>query len=201
VPELINQSAVEAEKNMQIPPSKEFFKLPIFLAILFTFTLKVMLGLVGAMMTTKESVFSELLFAKATRDVMLVALCLVMLFIFIPQAMEYQRLCKYLASLSDTDSLPCYSAIVGVLVPWVLTAILVHTQEFLQIMNYTTCCALSFISVFCTLIMYGTFLEQSMIHEKNFRDTLGKLVMLDEMGSDSDESDKDQEEKKEQEEE
>ena len=99
------------------------------------------------------------------------------MFVVLPDSIEQQRLCRYLAGVTEYDSIPCYQNLIGIFLPWSLAAILVHMQCFVQLINFSTLICLSVVSISCTLLMWSLQLDEAMQHEQNFRETMRRLVI------------------------
>ena len=70
-------------------PSKDHFKLPLFLANFLACFLKCLFAIVGAMMLNDESnLFGDLLFSKSAPDAVLVSLTVFSVFIVLPQSTD-----------------------------------------------------------------------------------------------------------------
>lgn len=67
--------------------------------------------------------------------------------------------------------------LVGLILPW-LTAILVsHLQIYAVLVNWTSLVFGILVSIFCSLIMWTIQMEESMIHEANFKESIKMLVV------------------------
>ena len=134
----------------------------------------------GAMMLTDNSnMFSGLLFDVNQNEATLMMLGVYCLLIVLPQAIDYQKQAKYFASLGVEDAIPCNQFLVGLLLPWLIACILCHLQIFALLINWTTLILGMFVVITCSLLMWTTQMEESMVHEKNFRESITMLVIKD----------------------
>ena len=87
VPELVFNSSKDSES---FNPSRDYFKLPLFLGSMLAFVLKCCFGIAGAMSISDDStnIFSHLLFCKPTPEALLVALTFYALACLIPQILH-----------------------------------------------------------------------------------------------------------------
>ena len=70
-------------------PSKNYFKLPLFLATVLACFLKCSFAVVGAMMLTESSnIFGDVLFSRSTSDAALIVLAVFVVMIVIPQTIN-----------------------------------------------------------------------------------------------------------------
>lgn len=66
-------------------PTKEYFRLPLFLATLTACSLKILLGIAGAMAFTDQgNVFDNLLFSKNTPDAVLIIVTVFVAVVILP---------------------------------------------------------------------------------------------------------------------
>jgi uncharacterized protein YacL len=136
---------------------------------------------VGAMMFTETSnIFDDMIFSHNSSDAVLVVLAIFVTLIVLPQSIAFQGQAKYFASISqENDSIPCNPYLIGLIIPW-LTAILVsHLQIFAMLINWTSLLFTVIVSVFCSLLMWTIQMEESMIHENNFKESIRMLVVSD----------------------
>lgn len=65
------------------------------------------------------------------------------------------------------------------MLPWMIAACVNHAQIFVHLINWTSLICLVFVSVICSLIMWTRQLEETLVHESNFRETVKILVVQD----------------------
>ena len=178
VPELLiyTQTTMEADRE---GPTKEYFRLPLFLATLMACSLKILFGIAGAMaFTDSGNVFDNLLFSKNTPDAVLIIVTLFVGVVVLPQAVDQQRQAKYFASISsENDSIPCNQYLVGIILPWILAIVLNHLQIFAILVNWTSLILIVSVSITCSFLMWATQMDEAITHEKNFRDSVKSLVV------------------------
>ena len=84
MPELLFNN-LDTPQSELISPSKNYFKLPLFLATFLAFILKCLFALVGAMMLNESSkIFDDMLFSKSTSDAALIVLAIFIIMIVLP---------------------------------------------------------------------------------------------------------------------
>lgn len=166
VPELMmNDPKYERDSS----PYHEYFKLPLVLANIGALAFKWCFAAAGAIAFTQDTnLFAGLLFSKSPNDAVLGVLAVFALLIVLPNSIHLQRQAKYFATLSSEDSIPCNQYLVGILLPWVLAAVLCHLQIFMQLVNFTSLVCCLNVAVVCSFLMWTTQLEESMVHQTNF---------------------------------
>ena len=183
VPELLLNSQDPATSGDS--PSKDYFRLPLFLGTFLACSLKCVFGIVGAMMFTEESnLFGNMLFSDKTPDAVLISLALFSIVVLLPQAIDLQKQAKYFASISsENDAIPCNRYLVGLLLPWFISAIVSHLQIFVYLINWTSLICVMMVSVTCSLLMWTTQMDEALVHETNFRESITMLVVQDDQDS------------------
>mmetsp|Transcript_34372 Transcript_34372/g.52658 ORF Transcript_34372/g.52658 Transcript_34372/m.52658 type:complete len:91 (-) Transcript_34372:401-673(-) len=78
---------------------------------------------------------------------------------------------------SDYDSIPCNQYLVGLVLPWVLAAIVCHLQAYALLLNWVTLSCSWVVSVVCSLLMWTTQIEEAIVHETNFKESIQMLVV------------------------
>lgn len=106
--------------------------------------------------------------------------------IVLPQCIHLQRQAKYFATLSTEDNVPCNQYLVGIFLPWLLACVLSHFQIFVHLVNLTSLVCGLLVAVVCSLLMWTTQVEETMVHETNFRESITMLVVQDPENDDSD---------------
>jgi len=177
VPELLINSQDSPNDN----PARDYFSLPLFLATFFACILKCLFGFVGAMMFTDSSnLFDNMLFSVDTPDAVRIALTVFVVVVVLPQAIDLQKQAKYFASISsENDAIPCNQYLVGLFLPWFIAVIVSHLQIFALLINWTSLICVVGVSVVCSLLMWTTQMEESLVHETNFRESITMLVVQD----------------------
>ena len=83
------QEAAADTKETRCQPYKDHFKTPLVISSVLSFGLKVLLGVIGAMMSQSDvNVFSNLIFSKHLQDTVLITLAILILAIVLPSAVE-----------------------------------------------------------------------------------------------------------------
>jgi hypothetical protein len=177
VPELL----INGQDSPNDNPARDYFALPLFLANFFACLLKCLFGFVGAMMFTDSSnLFDNMLFSSETPDAVRIALTVFVVVVVLPQAIDLQKQAKYFASISsENDAIPCNQYLVGLFLPWFLAVIVSHLQIFALLINWTSLICVVGVSVVCSLLMWTTQMEESLVHETNFRESITMLVVQD----------------------
>jgi hypothetical protein len=166
-------------------PYHEYFKLPLVLANFTAFAFKWCFAAAGAIAFTEETnLFAGLLFSKRPNDAVLGVLAVFAVLIVLPNAIHLQRQAKYFATLSSEDSIPCNQYLVGILLPWVMAAVLCHLQIYAQLINFTSLVCCANVAIVCSFLMWTTQLEESMVHQTNFKESITMLVVQDQDASD-----------------
>lgn len=63
--------------------------------------------------------------------------------------------------------------------PWLLASILSHLQIFAMLVNFTSLVCGLLVAVLCSLLMWTTQIEEALVHETNFRESITMLVVQD----------------------
>ena len=132
------------------------------------------------MFTDSSNLFDNMLFSAETPDAVRIALTVFVVVVVLPQAIDLQKQAKYFASISsENDAIPCNQYLVGLFLPWFLAVIVSHLQIFALLINWTSLICVVGVSVVCSLLMWTTQMEESLVHETNFRESITMLVVQD----------------------
>lgn len=139
------------------------------------------------MFTENSNLFGNMLFSDKTPDAVLISLALYSVVVLLPQAIDLQKQAKYFASISsENDAIPCNQYLVGLLLPWFIAAIVSHLQIFVHLVNWTSLICVMMVSVVCSLLMWTTQVDEALVHETNFRESITMLVVQDDKETHSD---------------
>lgn len=103
------------------------------------------------------------------------------LVIILPSVIENQKQLKYFVGISSEGD-PCIQYLVSLILPWLLAACINHLQIFVHLINWTSLICLVNVAVVSSVIMWARQLEETHVHESNFRETIKMLVVQDRAG-------------------
>lgn len=197
VPELVkaphNSAKSSRSKHTLHNPNRDHFKLPIFLGSAFALILKIGVGISGAIAISSArepeeyNIFSNTIFSERTSEALMFTLMTFALVIVLPSVIENQKQLKYFVSISSEGD-PCIQYLVSLILPWLLAACINHLQIFVHLINWTSLLCLVNVAVISSVVMWTRQLEETHVHESNFRETIKMLVVQDRGGLGGDES-------------
>jgi hypothetical protein len=60
----------------------------------------------------------------------------------------------------------------GVILPWILAAVICHTQVYAYLINWTALSASLYVQLVCPMFLYQKSAKEAYIYEQNFKQSL-----------------------------
>lgn len=133
---------------------------------------KLVFGYLGAL-AYKDStnLFDDLFFSKSTPFVLLVATFVYTVFVVLPVVVRSSLMAKYFIYIGGMCEVPC-NYLFGVILPWVLGAIINHLQLYAYLINWTALLCCLYVQFVCPMFMWSKSVKESKIYENNFKSSL-----------------------------
>jgi hypothetical protein len=92
-------------------------------------------------------------------------------FVVLPIVIRSSLMAKYFIYIGGMCEVPC-NYFCGVILPWILGAIINHLQVFAFIINWTALLTHIYVQFVCPMFMWAKSVKEAQIYEDNFKQSI-----------------------------
>ena len=102
----------------------------------------------------------------------------VIVFVVLPVVIRQSLMAKYFIYIGGMCDVPC-NYITGIVLPWILGAIVNHLQIFLYLVNWTALGTSIIVQFICPIFMWSKSVKEADLFEQNFKSSLQMILEID----------------------
>ncbi|CDW90104.1 UNKNOWN [Stylonychia lemnae] len=154
----------------------QYFKLPVFLALVFGLIFRIAFGLLGAIAYTDESnLFDDLFFSANTPPYMIILVFVYAVIVVLPVVIRSSLMAKYLIYIGGICEVPS-NYFCGIILPWILGVVINHMQIYAYLINWTALITHLYVQFVCPMFMWSKSVKEAQVYELNFKQSLQMMV-------------------------
>lgn len=94
--------------------------------------------------------------------------------VVLPNVVRSSLMAKYFLYIGGVCDVPC-NIFCGIILPWILGAIINHLQVFFYIVNWTSLLTHIYVQFVCIMFMWSKSIKETQMYENNFKASIQQI--------------------------